>query len=738
MPFSRTALSAAPAAVVLFATAGCTTRTPENPGPESGCTPGKARACTCADGATGAQSCRDDRTWPPCRCTDAARHDAGTDSTVSQDGRDADEETSDTGADDAIVDTDGTIADTEDDDSDDLVTPSAPVHVDGEGGISPRIDYSTMEQHFVAPDGSDDAAGTRGDPWSVDAAESRAEPGDVVNFLAGDYDVTLKPPSGNADAPVVFRSHRRHEAAINSWRVLRMNDGQKHVHIQGFRMHGTQVIRLEPGTKHVTIRDNYVTGSGESTEIVLRGTRQVRFLDNVVTEGGRHNMMIITPDKGDGGFANPDGPRAENILLAGNSFSRAGHQPAGSFANRDIVFRGNVFHNMIGRNAGLNGDVGAVFEENLVASAAWGPKSASPAAKFTVQNGIFRFNELYRNHGRPVITSPYSAFNVPAGPLRVYNNTFARQDDTVGYMLWDRPGHPEVGSDAYIAADIENNVFDASTSGQAQLVPRNVGHSAGDVDVAHNLFDGNPAIDDNNSSFTLDEARGEFPELFSQNTTGSAEFADPNSGDFSLGEGSDARNAGSPLTRTTESGTGTTVPVEDADYFHDGLGIRGLAADIVKIGDQIARIEDVDWENDELTLDAEQLSWEADEPVGVPWSGGNPDAGAFQSGEHHARINVRAPERAEVGETVEFEADVAGEVETVEICWQFGNGEGACGASVSHTYDEPLDYGIRVRVVDAHNDVHWGTHYTFVSNESTRTYSESYRQSECEKYVGDC
>lgn len=93
-----------------------------------------------------------------------------------------------------------------------------------------------------------------------------------------------------------------------------------------------------------------------------------------------------------------------------------------------------------------------------------------------------------------------------------------------------------------------------------------------------------------------------------------------------------------------------------------------------------------------------ELSRGEGDPVGVPWSGMAPDLGVYEGGTDFAQIEVEAPMRADVGESVTFEAEVHGNISVSEICWQFGDGGGSCGSSVTHTYESPYDYGVRVRV----------------------------------------
>ena len=86
------------------------------------------------------------------------------------------------------------------------------------------------------------------------------------------------------------------------------------------------------------------------------------------------------------------------------------------------------------------------------------------------------------------------------------------------------------------------------------------------------------------------------------------------------------------LTRTTSSGKGTAMAVEDVLYFSDGFSIRGLKGDLIKLeGSRAsARITAVDYLNSILLLDRE-LHWADGEGVALYYEGEKPDMGACET-----------------------------------------------------------------------------------------------------------
>jgi hypothetical protein len=73
--------------------------------------------------------------------------------------------------------------------------------------------------------------------------------------------------------------------------------------------------------------------------------------------------------------------------------------------------------------------------------------------------------------------------------------------------------------------------------------------------------------------------------------------------------------------------------VADARYFYDGFGIPGEQGDLIWVGAarEPARVVARDIEQNTLTLDR-NLTWEADEPVTLPYAGDAPDHGAYERG----------------------------------------------------------------------------------------------------------
>lgn len=95
-------------------------------------------------------------------------------------------------------------------------------------------------------------------------------------------------------------------------------------------------------------------------------------------------------------------------------------------------------------------------------------------------------------------------------------------------------------------------------------------------------------------------------------------FASPQTYDFQLQSGSPAVNAGVYLTKvaSTDTGSGTSLIVDDAGFFQDGYGIPGVDPDcisVTKVSNHVCIVA-VDYQTNTLTL-ASPISRSAGDPV---------------------------------------------------------------------------------------------------------------------------
>jgi hypothetical protein len=105
-------------------------------------------------------------------------------------------------------------------------------------------------------------------------------------------------------------------------------------------------------------------------------------------------------------------------------------------------------------------------------------------------------------------------------------------------------------------------------------------------------------------------------------------FVDGPAGNFQLTAGSPCVNGGDFLARTTSAGSGTSIVVDNAQYFTDGMGL--VTGDEIVVGsNSVAKITAINRGTKTLTVDR-SLTWNAGDAVGYPYTGSKPDIGAFE------------------------------------------------------------------------------------------------------------
>ena len=105
-------------------------------------------------------------------------------------------------------------------------------------------------------------------------------------------------------------------------------------------------------------------------------------------------------------------------------------------------------------------------------------------------------------------------------------------------------------------------------------------------------------------------------------------FTNTATGDVTLLTGSPALEAGTPLTRTTATGSGAIVTVLDARWFSDGVLMR--PGDPIQVGTQLAVVNAVNYTTNQITLDRSLTTWAANAAVSYPYVGIAPAIGACE------------------------------------------------------------------------------------------------------------
>ena len=636
----------------------------------------------------------------------------------------------------------------------------------------PVITAAAAAQYYVSPDGSDDAPGTREQPWqSIAKVNAALQPGDTAVFLPGKYEGTITPAnSGTATAPITYRSAEPHAARLRKTGpadFLIKLDGHEHLVIEGFYLDGgggswqevdgvpfytmriatTASWLFATGCRHLTVRGCEMRNSATGFySFEISNSSQVRVVDNLFSRDNPSPVDMVH-------FIN-----CEHVLFEGNSLMRAGHSALTISESNNIAVRGNVLHNEWGRNHIIWHSTRVLFEGNILTRARDSAGSAGSQSQTTHDDSIIRFNRFFDNLGTVIEfdgrmyagVSPTGRFRQPfwVRNNRIYHNTFTNNPD---YPLSLR---------AFSSANVfQNNILyhNDMDGGNIQIVRRDT-EDAGNRFVANLLrgtVPGQAVVFNRGEYHTAAEADaatpvfGGFWSEFDGTVDADPAFAGPVANDFRLAPGSAAIDAGRPLALAVGEGTGHALPVNDGYPFYDGFGIDGEQGDFITVGfrDVVAQVQRVElrgFRTAILHLDR-SVSWTDGMPVSFPWAGEAPDIGAFA---HAAPDPVRIialarPAVAAPGEQVAFELDTLGK-QAEAVTWRFDNGPVVHEAAPVHGWNEPGHYAVTVRAtfadgrqavdavfikvenprlpdtplvqVDFENDsfrVHWGYHFKF-------------------------
>lgn len=203
-------------------------------------------------------------------------------------------------------------------------------------------------------------------------------------------------------------------------------------------------------------------------------------------------------------------------------------------------------------------------------------------------NSIIRYNVLYDLPSMACYIDDNNA-EPGGGPNVIYSNTFVYLHGN-SPLSWMKFAHPYAASDN--SSGINNIFVDAMHHQSAE------GFEWGSNGAqSYNLYD------DTDYTMTFGGlASSETGAVKNQDPL----FTAPGSDDFTLQSSSPARNTGGPLTAVAsgDSGSGTTLVVDEAEFFQDGWTIDGVDADYIAVGTvgNTVQISSINYGTDTITL----------------------------------------------------------------------------------------------------------------------------------------
>jgi hypothetical protein len=508
---------------------------------------------------------------------------------------------------------------------------------------------SSPTAYYVAPDGNNNHSGAIDKPWRTikfAASNPLLQPGDTVYVRDGVYDEYIQTKvSGTAANPLTFRNYPGEQPVITGngswrWHVL----DQSHIRIEGFTFRnfgkgGVQVRTRDTDMTDVIIRnctfENQEQYENDGAKTVhLTTTVSGYELSDVRVEG--NNFQNI--DSGDHPSLQIAG-NVSGVKVIDNTFNETSSITIGVAGRADIgqpeqiLIKGNEIsaHGSPGKHsAGIYLDGAGeriVIEENIVHDGQQGIKvDLEPAANdLNTRFIIVRRNILYNN----------DQINLKLGV-----GTPSDDCRRVGSLEKSVAVHNTIFSDIPDATNIrfscgshlrwKNNLLayvEAREGFQYKFGNDTVNSTTWQLN--YNFFhetNGNKAfrwdLTTYDSFAAYQAGTGREP----HSKKGNAIFVNVEQRQFEMVSGSEAVDAGGPLTYVEGDGSGQVMGVEEAWYFSDGMGLQ--AGDSIRVGDNTAvTVTDVDYTQHTLTLDR-NISWSDNDPVYYDFANAAPDAGA--------------------------------------------------------------------------------------------------------------
>jgi hypothetical protein len=520
----------------------------------------------------------------------------------------------------------------------------------------------TVQNFYVATNGSDSNAGTISSPWrniNFAANNNSVGAGDTVYIRGGTYNESISARrSGTPGSPVTFRNYPGETPIVSDagaaaqWRW--QMDDQSNVHIIGLTFKN-----YEQGGMQIRAQNNNIANIIVSDNI---------FEDQKVTSGGtgRKGLQVTT-------FTNPY--QISNITIRNNTFRNidtgAGSGSAG--VNEVMPMRGNITnlkiignridgasnigidlvgrgddsgrpHNVLiqdnhvsghgfrgGASTGIyldGADRNIIIENNLIENGPRGIRvnvETNAPASFVVKNVIIRNNTLHDNAYNLLLGSG-SYPNKPCGSVGNIVDSVAVHNTLVSTVAGNRNVYFGCGENLRWKNNLYAHTNTSGTSLQLSSPLDTIDSST--WKIGPNFFynkSGDAKYEWKRSNYSSLSAFQAATGFETTALEANPLFVNETSNNFDLSVNSPARNTASSLTNTQTSGSGTNIPVKDARYFTSGFGVK--KGDSIRVGSNSpVTVTSVNYGTNTLTV-TPSISWNNTDPVAYNYDDAGPNFG---------------------------------------------------------------------------------------------------------------
>ncbi|MCK4788787.1 MAG: right-handed parallel beta-helix repeat-containing protein, partial [Desulfobacteraceae bacterium] len=467
--------------------------------------------------------------------------------------------------------------------------------------------------YYVNITGNDSNSGTLTAPWkTISKANSTLQPGDTVYIMPGTYKQAIKPArSGTAGNYITYKSYdENNKATIDGVSDGADIDNRKYIILDGLRI--------------TNVTHYWVTGFNNSSYNIIRNCymRKAEGWGGIYFRYGsnynkiQHNTLISYCEgtNGEGGPSDTLRIRSSHHTLIEDNYVDSGTHATLDIESDGVgpgyhVIRNNTFVNPMHSNIILKQADKTLIEDNKIYDA-----------------GIERkTNWCGRQRDRDMSDYQHKSMQIPSRDLIVRNNIMHNNGSLI---TGNRSG-----------IESENNRFYNNTLYKEVLAIKSNSNGGPYGNIwKNNIIHG--------KTYAIDQAKDYSNVIFHYNNimggtvkfggTNSAknwsgnlaldpQFMDASNRDFRLESTSPMIDAGTFLTKTTNSGSGTVINVEDARYFMDGWGI--IEGDLIQLQGQTQPVKILKISGNTITVD-KSLTWSSGTGVSLPYNGKSPDIGA--------------------------------------------------------------------------------------------------------------
>lgn len=523
---------------------------------------------------------------------------------------------------------------------------------------------------FVSPKGDDLNAGTSSAKplRTIKAASTKAQPGDIVQLMGGNYSEAIVPQrSGAPGKPIVYRSYESAVAVITHSTRAAIKSAIDITDKSYITIDNIDVNGVRPGpdasinhfatltrARHVVIRNgDFRYANGWHAVGVRGGSSHITIEDNTFDHIGVYdNGESSNSDYGDGIEIRSltSDPAPSHVLIQRNVLKHSPHDLL-RVQGVNCVIQDNTFDNsyrdLHGGNAGgravsLLGKDNVIQRNYFTGSGASSDASTNALIKVEGVGNIVRHNVLAYGQAEAIM-SEAGEWSEYTTHMRIYQNTLY----SLGGAAW-RMRLYDSGKGVGEGAFINNLVVDSR---------KNPGSSAADADLifvvslagkgatANTRVAGNyiaPAGDKAamaalvgfDGALDFNAAATKHGALFNANTLKRAAFSGSllsKIANFDLRSDSPGVDAGVFLTTVVGSGTGNKLRVVDSRFFTHGYGL--VPGDVVQLkgSTERATITALDRASHTLTLST-ALSHSDGQGIALAYQGSAPDVGAREAG----------------------------------------------------------------------------------------------------------